>query len=206
MSALVDIPLEDEPGVPPGPDGDDAGSPGWSRNKQGREYVKAVGRRGVIYRQGEETIAQALERDAQPGPQARPRRRSRAKTPPAPKASLRELEEILANALKAPAIPAAAFGDEWSANHFTNAGPYLARNLVLASETNPWLRRKLENAASGGDMMMQLMSLVGVGGAVVMYVVPPLVWWFNLPIPEEGRAMLGIPVKEHSRDGGPDLP
>ncbi|HET9118700.1 MAG TPA: hypothetical protein VFN75_11605, partial [Pseudonocardiaceae bacterium] len=79
-------------------------------------------------------------------------------------------------------------------------------NLVLASETNPWLRRKLENAASGGDMMMQLMSLVGVGGAVVMYVVPPLVWWFNLPIPEEGRAMLGIPVKEHSRDGGPDLP
>lgn len=201
--SVIDIPIEDAPpGQEPPPLDFDGG---WKRNKAGREYVQAVGRRGVVYRQGDETIAQALARDAAPAPQNRPRRKSTPKTPPPPKGlDLKALEQQLAEALKAPAVPAAMFGDEWAANHFTQAGPYLARNLVLASETNPWLRRKLENAATGGDMMMQLMSLVGVGGALIMYVVPPVVWWFNLPLPEAGRQMLGIP--ERHSDGSPDYP
>lgn len=199
--SVIDLPIDETASEPPPLDIEDGG--GWKRNKAGREYVQAVGRRGVIMRQGNETVAEALARDAAPAAQGRPRRKATPKTPPPPKGlDLKALEQQLAEALKAPAVAAAMFGDEWAANHFTQNGPYLARNLVLASETNPWLRRKLENAATGGDMMMQLMSLVGVGGAFIMYIVPPLVWWFNLPVPETGRQMLGIP--ERHSDGSPD--
>lgn len=202
MSIGNEIPIQGADEQPPSLSFD-----GWQRDKSNREYIKAVGRRGIIFRQGEETVAQALERDQQPKPQGRPQRKgaNKPKTPPAPqKVDLKELEEMLANALKAPAMPAAAFGDEWAAEHFTNMGPFLARNLVLASETNPWLRRKLENAATGGDLMMQVVSLVGLGGACAMYIAPPLVWWLNLPIPEKGREMLGVPERR-SEDGSPDL-
>lgn len=201
MSSLPLLPDDDGPREIPIDDGDS----GWQRDKSGKEYVKAVGRRGIVYRQGQETVADAHERDAQPRPQGRPQRKTKPKMPPPPppKADLRLLEQQLAEALKAPAMPAAMFGDEWAANHFVTNAPLLARNLVLASETNPWLRRKLENAATGGDMMMQIVSLVGLGGAFVMYLAPPIVWWLNVPLPDKGRELLGIP--ERPSDDGPNL-
>lgn len=175
----------------------------WKRDRQDREYISAVGRRGIIYRQGDETVEQALANDALPKDK-RPKRKSTPKLKPPPKQTdLRELEQMLAEAFKAPAYPAAAFGDEWAANHFTEAGPYLARNLVLAAEHNPWLRAKLENAASGGDMMVQLLAMAGLMGAFAQYLVPPLVWWLNLPIPERGRVMLGIPDRAESSPAPP---
>jgi hypothetical protein len=136
-----------------------------------------------------------------PEPDRRPRRKS--KRPPMPDAprtvDLKELEATLAEALKAPALAAAAFGDEWAANHFTQAGPYLARNLILASQHNPWLKQKLEEAASGEDAMMKVVSLVGVGGALVTYIVPPIIWWLNLPVPSKTREMFGIPDRRERK-------
>jgi len=37
----------------------------WRKDTRGREFVSAVGRSGVVYRQGEETIDDAYARDAE---------------------------------------------------------------------------------------------------------------------------------------------
>jgi hypothetical protein len=172
----------------------------WQLSKNGREYTSRPDKRGVIYRQDGETIAEALDRDRQLESMKKPQR-GKAKRPPMPEAprqlDLKELEATLAEALKAPAVMCASFGDEWAADHFTMTGPYLARNLILASDHNPWLRRKLEEAASGEDAMMKVVSLVGVGGALFMYVVPPAIYWFNLPVPTSARRRFGIPDGRH---------
>lgn len=183
-------------GAPPGDE--------WLTDKRGRPYVRARGRQGTVYRVGDETIAEALERDAKPRDQ-RPRKSKTAKKPPPPtKADLKELELVLAEALRSPAMICATFGDGWAADHFTNQGPVLARNLVVASEHNPWLRRKLETAASGGDMMMQLITMVGIAGALIGYAIPPVIYWFNLPVPDQARSMFGIP--ERREDDGVSAP
>lgn len=181
------------------------GDQGWKRDKQQRQYVSAQGRRGVIYRQGDETVAQALERDAKPKRDKPPRRsKTPGKTPPPPKTvDMKELERLLAEALAAPAFVCATFGDQWAADHFTNQGPNLARNLVAAADHNPWLRSRLEAAASGGDAAMKLISLVGVGGALFGYAVPPIIYWFNLPVPDKGREMFGIPPARNAQPAPP---
>jgi hypothetical protein len=178
---------------------------GWLIDKNGKEYITRPGRPGPFYRKDGETIAEALDRGAKPRDE-RPKRKSKtAKKPPRPaKEDLRELEQILAEALRSPAVICAGFGDEWAANHFTNQGPALARNLVVASEHNPWLRKKLESAASGGDTMMQVVTMFGVGGALVGYAIPPIVYWANLPVPDKAREMFGIPPRrEHAPNPAP---
>lgn len=169
----------------------------WKTSADGKEYVnKPGGARGVIWRREGETIEEAIARDARPKDKS-PRRKSKKPGMPDPprKADLKELEHELAEALKAPALLAASFGDEWAANHFTTTGPYLARNLIAASEHNPWLRRKLEEAATGQDAMMKVMGLVGVSGALFMYAIPPVIYWLNLPVPAKSREMFGIPPR-----------
>jgi hypothetical protein len=182
--------------VPPTPHLDE-----WRTTTDGRFYVpRTDGVSGIIYRWDEdETVAQARERMKLPRDQ-RPRRKRERRTnvPKLPdeqpkKPDLKQLEKELAEALKAPAIVCAAVGDEWSAEHFTRAGPYLARNLVLASEHNPWLRQKLEQAATGEDAMMMVVSLVSVGGATITYMLPPVVYWLNVPVSNKMREMFGIP-------------
>lgn len=177
----------------------------WKVSKQGRQFYNPTpGVRGarVIYRRGPETIAEAIARDQREQEEKardkRPKRKPKApRMPDAPRGvDLKELEQTLAEALKAPAMICATFGDEWAAEHFTKSGPYLARNLILASEHNPWLRRKLEEAATGQDAMMMVVSLVGVGGALFAYVIPPVVYWFNLPAPAKTRELFGIPPRK----------
>jgi hypothetical protein len=191
----VTPPVNGEPastGRPSPPKPDD-----WKvSSTNGRQYIgRNDGRQGVIWRQGDESIAEARTRDSTPRDK-RPRKSKRPKMPEAPrKVDLKELEATLAEALKAPAMLCATFGDEWAAEHFTVSGPYLARNLILASEHNPWLRQKLEEAATGQDAMMKVVSLVGVGGACFAYAVPPIIWWFNLPAPRKTREMFGIPER-----------
>jgi hypothetical protein len=194
---------------PPSPNG-----AGWQHNADGRQYVtreRPRGQRGQmrrIYRVGDETPQEALDRDekaggkATPGGKAngdkRPRRRTkRPKMPDPPRqVDMKALEVTFAEAFKAPGLVCASFGDEWAAEHFATSGPYLARNLVLASEHNPWLRAKLEEAATGQDAMMKIVSLVGVGGAMFTYIVPPIIYWFNLPAPAKTREMFGIPDRK----------
>jgi hypothetical protein len=184
------------------------GEDDWKQGRTGRQYINPSGKKGpasVIYRRGDETIAQAIARDRAEREQAardkRPRPHAkRPKMPPAlTSVDLKELEQTLAEALKAPAMVCATFGDEWAAEHFTRSGPYLARNLIMASEHNPWLRRKLEEAATGEDAMMMVVSLVGVGGALFAYVIPPIIYWFNLPAPPKTREMFGIPPRKHQQ-------
>lgn len=198
MSVPPDISeLEREELGPPPPAGN--GKPpddGWRVDKQGREYIpRGADRRGVIYRQGEETQDQARERDSRPRDK-RPRKSKRGPMPEAPRTiDLKELEAALAEGLKAPAMLCAAMGDEWAANHFVQQGPFLARNLITASQHNPWLRAKLEEAATGQEATMKIITLVGVGGALVSYTLPPLVYWLNLPVPDRTRAMFGVPER-----------
>lgn len=175
---------------------------GWLKDGRGRLYIKRPDGKGALFRREEETIADALARDAAPARDKRPRAKSqskRPKMPPAPTGvDLKELEKMIAEALSAPAMACAMYGDEWAANHFTTQGPYLARNLVLASEHNPWLRRKLEAAATGQDSAVAALAMLGVAGALFGYAVPPVVWWLNLPVPDRARAMFGIPPpREH---------
>lgn len=200
MSDLADAPPALEDLTPPAPAGP-AVEPGWKRTADGkREYTTREGKRGVIYRKEGETVAEAVARDQEQPKDQKPRRKPKTPRKPAPPkaADLKELEAILAEAFASPAMICAGFGDEWAANHFTNQGPYLARNLIRASEHNPWLRRKLEDAASGGDTAMKLISLVGVGGALFGYAAPVIIYWFNLPVPDKAREMFGIPeAREH---------
>jgi hypothetical protein len=172
----------------------------WRRNKAGREYIVNPGRKGMLFRQGDESVMEAIDRAGLPE-DPRPKRKSKAGAKPAPppaSSDLRELEELLAEAFKSPAVVCAMAGDEWSAGHFDLAGPALARNLVVVSQHNPWLRKKLEAASTDGDAAIQLMTMAALGGSIVMYLGPPVVHWFNLPVPDKAREMFGIPDRrEH---------
>lgn len=191
----------DAPAAPENGNGSPLGEPSgpliWKTDSAGREYIPKPQGRGMIYRKGGESVAEALENDAKPK-DPRPKRKTKApKMPQAPrKLDLKELEHTLAEALKSPAMICAGFGDEWAANHFTTSGPYLARNLVLASEHNDWLRKKLEDAATGQDAAMKVLALVPVAGALFAYAIPPVVYWFNLPVPPKTREMFGIPPRK----------
>lgn len=207
MSVLEEAPEDIEFGEPPidDPGGahqeQDAPAGEWKTNKAGKQYITAVGRRGVIIRVGDETIEEALARD-QASKDKKPR--TKPKDPPKQtgKASvdLKDVEVLLAEALKAPAVPSAMFGDEWAAEHFTLWGPALAHNLVQAAEHSPWLRRKLEAAATGEAAMAQLMLVAGLGASVAMYLAPPLVHWLNVPVPEKARLLMGVPLREEAPD------
>jgi hypothetical protein len=200
VTALADPPAAGEPvagAAPPKPTEE------WKVDSIGRQYAdmgKGSGLRGPVFRQGEETVEEGRERRRQAAERPRDKRpRAKTKRPPMPEApkkvDLKELERTIAEALKAPAIICATFGDQWAADHFTTSGPYLARNLIVASEHNPWLRRKLEEAATGQDAMMIMVSMVGVGGALFAYAIPPIIWWFNLPVSDKARDMFGIPAQ-----------
>ena len=196
MSDLIDDPLADEPL-------NDPAGEGWKLNKAGREYIVNPGRKGMLFRQGDESIADAIARGGLPDDPApkRARRSKAGKHKPDPPSSLdlRELEAMLAEAFKSPAVLCGLAGDEWAAHHFDMAGPSLARNLVLASQHNPYLRTKLEAMSVGGDSAMQLMSMAALAGAALMYVGPPVIHWFNLPVPDKAREMFGIPDRRVDR-------
>ncbi len=192
-------PVEPSPG-PPGRAGGPAQGPPvqspvgdvWNVDKQGRQYIAAQGRSGIIYRRDGETVADALKRDGKRDQRPKPKRKPKTPPPPA-ELDLRELEKLLSDALASPAYACAMAGDTWAADHFTVQGPLLARNLVAAAEHNPWLRRKLEAAMDGGDLAMQLIVMLGLSGSLLGYVAPPLIYWFNIPVPDRAREMFAIP-------------
>ena len=186
---------------------DDPAAQGWKLDGQGRWSVPARGKRGNVYRRGNETPDEAHARAELEASKDRPPKGKRDKVPtgakpPAPtQVSLKDLEFVLAEGLKSPAMLCAMVGDEWPAEHFTRHGPVLARNLVKASETNPWLREKLEAATRGEDWLFKFMGAAGVAGALMLYAAPPAIYYLNPKfIPREADQMLGIP----QRKGEPD--
>jgi hypothetical protein len=188
-----------EPVQPPPPANGDGEQ--WLTDKNGDLYIRrGNGRPGIIKRQGEETPAQARERDAKASEKRPKPKPKRPKMPPAPKkVDLKQLEEELAGALKAPGAIAMAFGDEWMFDHFTTKGPDLARQLVLAADHNPWLRKQLETMATGEEAIMKFAAIFNVGGALFLYLAPPVVYLFNVPVPDRGRTMLGVPPRDDKK-------
>ena len=96
---------------------------------------------------------------------------------------------------------AAMHGDEWAAQHFTIQAPVVARNLVMCSQHNPWLREKLIAAMAGEGPFMNAMMLASLGAAVFSYVIPPIVYYLNPPfLPERGVEMMrmryGMPDRQ----------
>ena len=178
----------------------------WSTNAAGKEFIPAVGRSGVIIRQGEETIEQALARDAKGGKDERPKRRApKVRTPPAPTTvDLKKLEHEIAEGLRAPSMVAAFVPDPelsvWLVNHFTKQGlggpDFLARQLITAAEYNPWLRAQLERATSGEAFAIKLITSFALAAALLTYAVPPVVVMLNLPFPQPGRELLEIPPRK----------
>lgn len=189
--------LQGEPSAEAG-----AGSP-WSRDKQGREYVPAKGRSGLIYRKGGESLDEAYARDSKGPKDKRPKRKQAPTVPKAPaptQSSLKELEFLVAEALKAPAMICIALGDEWPANHMMNQAPVFARNLTKAAEHNPWLRSKLEAAVTGEDFMVKVLTTGAVGGAAFMYLVPVLMYYFKPGfVPDQAAELLGVPDRDELR-------
>lgn len=174
---------------------------GWRRDSRGRQYAAGVGRSGIVYRQGNETVEEALARDTKGPKDTKPRAKKKPATPKKPPAptqqSLKELESALTDALKAPALICITLGDEWPADHLMRHAPVVARRLVIASEHNPWLRAKLEAALRGEDFMMKLITTMSVGGAMVMYALPPVLFYVDLPfVSDQARDMLGVPERE----------
>lgn len=183
----------------------------WRQDKQGRQYIpRRDGRSGIVYRQGEETIDQAYDRDAK-GPAKKPPK-AKARKPPAPAAiDLKELEYALTEALQAPGMIAAMNGDEWGAQHFGHQAPRVARNLVVCSEHNPWLRTKLIAAMAGEGPLMNLMVFASLGASIFAYVVPPIIYYLNPPIPPGKPARAVEMVRERYRipeepDARPEAP
>lgn len=195
MSIIEEEELERLAATPPPAEAPEASEAGWKRDKSGREYVAKPDGPGMVFRRGQETVSEALERNAQGGGDKRPRRRKPVAPPPPAAVDLRELEQLFSEAFKSPAMIAGMVGDEWLADHFVDKGPYLARNLVKASETNPWLRRKLEEMAAGGDVTVQILGTLSLAGAVILYAAPPLIYLLNLPVPARARVMLDIPER-----------
>lgn len=194
---ILDEPPATENGQPPA----DARDEGWKKNKHGKLYVTARGRPGTLFREGSESVEEAYARDDRGPRDKRPKPRPRGKPPAPTSVSLKELEWELAEGLKAPAMLCAAFGDEWPANHLTREGPLLARNLVKAAEHNPWLRAKLEAATRGEDIMVRLITAMGLAGALFAYAVPVALYYTNPGfVPKEARTMFGVPDRNAVRE------
>lgn len=216
MTALADAPLTEllDATLPRDPTDADLEAQGWRKDGQGRWSTSpkpGIGKKGNVYRRGNETPEEARERDAtEAGKDKPPKPRKQTvkpgAKPPAPtKTDLKELEYQLAEALKAPAMICMMVGDEWPAAHFTTHGPIFARKLVRASETNPWLRAKLEKLAAGDEMLVNLVNALGLSGALLLYAAPPAIYYLNPKfIPREADEMLGIPGRK--ADETPDAP
>lgn len=201
------------------PDGDngpaagkDAGAPpadGWERDSRGRAWVKApdghpaAGKGRNIYRRGDETIAEALERTARPDQDRKPPK-PRAKKLPKRETSevdLKTVEVALAQVFMAPGqVAGALLQDQWLLLHFQARGPELARALVNAAEHNPWLRKKLLELAAGGAAAMQLQAIILLALAAAGYAIPPLAYLLGWQIPPVVQvAVLGGPIPERPR-------
>lgn len=176
---------------------------GWQLAKNGRQFASNPGGGWPVWRRGNESVQEALTRAAADKPDKPPRsKRRRAEQAKASGAKpavsrdqlTREIQEACAGILTAPAIGCAMFGDEWGANHFQVQGERFAANLARSSEHNPWLRSKLEKLTEGELAIVAVLTSVSLAAGAVGYIMPPLIKYLDLPVPERARFMLGVPL------------
>lgn len=108
------------------------------------------------------------------------------------KKGTQQIEDALTEILQIPAVPAAMFGDQWMAAHFTDQGRALANRIAVVSERNPVLRGWCERALEGESIAVLLM-------AGLMYAAPPLMHFGIIP----GGQLLGVPVLAKAKPQGP---
>lgn len=204
MSSILDKPAGssiENPAAPIeglSPPVEDSIPEGWKRDKKGRLYVGARGRAGVIYRQGDESIEDAIDRDQRSRENGHPPK-SKPKTQKAPaptRKTSKELEAALTETLQAPAMIAGLRGDEWVANHLYQEAPVLARNLVAAAEHNPKMRERLEQIAGGETAFGQFVMQMMIANALVAYALPPLVYYLGDRLPGGARMRESFHVPE----------
>jgi hypothetical protein len=177
-----------------------AESQGWKLDKRQRYYTSAgpAGRAGVIYRDGDESIQEAIDRDREARENGRPPKSKPAKTTKAPaptRKTAQELEKALTASLEAPAMLAGLHGDEWVASHIYREAPTLARNLVAAAEHNPKLWAKLESIAGGETAFGQMILQIAVANALVAYALPPMLFYLGDRAPQRLRDTFQVPPK-----------
>jgi len=100
------------------------------------------------------------------------------------------IEEAFKDILCAPAVPAAAFGDEWLADHFEESGEVFANKIAVVSERHPHMRAKLLEVMEGESILV-------LGAVAFAYLVPPLAHFGLLPGPKS------IPKVKPLRRKGP---
>jgi hypothetical protein len=170
------------------------GRPPGAKNKIKPESVPVDALADAAAAAAEAPDPEAPIGDAPPGSEARegkaPRRRNRVT-----KKGTQAIEDALTEILQIPAVPAAMFGDNWMAEHFTVQGRQLANRIAITSERNPVLRGWCERAMEGEGIAVLLI-------ASVMYAAPPLMHFGVIP----GGQMMGIPVLRKPQAGPGPVP
>lgn len=128
-------------------------------------------------------------------PSGRGEGRARGSRKRVTKKGTEQIEDALAEILQIPAVPAAMFGDDWMAAHFTTQGRQLANRIAVVSERNPVLRGWCERMLEGESLAVLLM-------AGVLYAAPPLMHFGVIP----GGQMMGIPVMRKTAAGPGPVP
>lgn len=186
---------------PPPPAG--GGPLSWEYDGRKRAFLRPPGGGNVVFRRGDETPEEALDRASRPDSDKKPPK-PRAKKLPKQQTNeqdLKTLEVAIAQVLMAPGqVAGALLQDEWLLLHFQARSPELARALINAAEQNPWLRKKLLELASGGAAAMQLQAIVILALATGAYAVPPLAYLLGWEIhPVIQVSVLGGPIPRRNR-------
>jgi hypothetical protein len=119
-----------------------------------------------------------------------PRKRNRKTGDQQLKLDLKEIEDKLSDLLQIPAVPMAAAGDVWPAQHIEGRSPALAKAIAHACKDNIQLREKLLQFLRVGDGAGLLIAAVAYAAPVAMYygVVPaPPILKMQLQVPNRAE-------------------
>ena len=179
--------------------------------KTGRQYVANPSGNGAIYRHGDESVQDAIERTQAGGGKKR-RRKPDTKPDPGKKArsgpptpSDTDLENMLAELLALPAMPAAIILHcQFCATHFATQAAPTAHQLVMLAKDSPPLRAAIVN-------LYRAWTNLTYGGILLAYVGKPML--HHLAPPEvlaTAGPILGVPPRpdaaEKARWGFPPAP
>lgn len=124
---------------------------------------------------------------------AEPKRRGRKPGDAQLKLDLKEIEEKLGNLLELPAVPMAAAGDVWPAQHIEARAHPLAKAIAQSCKDNPQLREKLLQLLRVGDG-------AGLVLAALAYAAPVALYYGLLPVPPLVKHQFQIPDRAEARE------
>jgi hypothetical protein len=119
-------------------------------------------------------------------PRKRVRNRGKTAADAQLKLDLKEIESKLSDLLQIPAVPMAAAGDVWPAQHIEARSPALAKAIAHACKENVQLREKLLQLLRVGDGASLLIAALAYAAPVAMY-------YGIVPAPPILKAQLQVP-------------